>query len=231
MAAAVPFAIKAGSMIGGSLLGKALSGPSKEQKAATQGTLQAGQQVGNAAQPLLQTGANLTQQGSGYLGKAGDYYSNILSNRKAANESLAPEQTTALNYYQGAGNKIQRTMRGGSRDYAQAELDRQKVGQFAGMLPAARARAAEGAAGVGSAALGAGSAASGQGANAATSAAYINSGLFNQADRVRQQQAEGGKQWGGLLYDVAQMLPWGKKQPATGGGVPSMPWTLAGGTS
>ena len=218
MAAAVPFALKAGAMIGGSLLGKKLSGPSNEQKAATAGTQQSAAQLAGMAPPLMKTGQEMTQAGGQTLGAAGDYYKNILSNRQSARESLAPEMQGALEFYKGAEGKAKRTMRGGSRDYAVAELDRQKVGQMAGMLPAARAMAAQGAGNVGGQQVGAGSAASGQGINAASNAAYVNSGLFNQASQIRGQEQEGGKNWGNLLYDVAGMIPWGKKGGGGGGG-------------
>lgn len=206
MAAAVPFALKAGAMIGGSLLSKKLSGPSKQQQAAMTAQQQGGNQVAAAGGPLLQQGAQASRTGSGYLQDAGNYYRNILSNRVAASQSLAPEMTTALDYYKGAGNKVQRTMSGGSRDYAQAELDRQKVGQMAGMLPLARRSAAEGAAGIGGHMMQAGAAASGQGVNALTSGGYLNSNMFNQATTLRNQEQEGGKNWGGMLYDLAGSL-------------------------
>lgn len=225
--AAIPFALKAGAMIGGSLLGKKLSGPSKEQQAATTGTQASAQQLGGMAPPLMQQGAGLTQQGAGTLGAAGNYYQNILSNRGAAKESMAPETSSALEYYRGAENKTKRTMRGGARDSALAELDRQKVGQIAGFLPQARANAAQGAAGVGGTQVGAGANLANTGVNAASNAAYVNSGLFNQASQMREQQAAGGKQWGSLLYDMANALPWKKG----GGGGGASPSTLfSGGT-
>jgi len=234
MAAAVPFALKAGIPLAASFLGKKLSGPSPQQRAAMTGTQQAGEQVGAMAPPLMQQGTDLTQQGGGYLrqgsndlSQAGRYYSNILSNRRAATNALAPEMTTAMDFYRGAGQKVQRTMRGGSRDYAQAELDRQKVGQLASYLPQARAGAAQGMERIGSAqgalggtAIGGGASLTGQGVNAASNAAYINSGLFNQATQLQQQQGAGGKAFGSLLYDIAQMIPWGKKAPLSSSRVP-----------
>lgn len=226
MAAAVPFALKAGAMVGGSLLGKLTNKPSKAQSSAMQGTQQAAQQVDKVSGPLMQQGSALAGQGAGYLrqgagqlGQAGGYYGNILSNRRAASESLAPEMTTALDYYKGAASKTARTQRGGGRDYALAELDRQKVGQIAGMLPAARANAAAGMTNVGSAtgnlgssAIYGGGAMTGQGVQAATSNAYINSGLFNNATTLRNQEGEGGKQWGSMLYDMAGSLYGGGKK-------------------
>lgn len=239
MAAAVPFALKVGSMVGGSLLGRKLSGPSGAQQSAMQGTQQSAEGLNRLSQPLLQTGFNVMGQAPGYyqqagrnIGAAGDYYRNILSNRRAATESLAPEMTTALDFYRGAERKTRRTLQGGSRDYALAELDRQKVGQLAGMLPAARRGAAEGALNTGGAygdlggnLLYGGANLTGQGVNAASTAAYINSGLFNQATQIREQQGEGGKAWGGFLYDLAQMLPWGKgtRPPSTVPGERSNP--------
>lgn len=225
MAAAVPFALKAGAMIGGSLLGKKLSGPSGAQKSATAGTQASAAQLGGMAPPLMKQGQQMTEAGGQNLGAAGDYYRNILSNRQSARESLAPEMQSALEFYKGAESKTKRTQRGGSRDYALAELDRQKTGQLAGMLPAARSMAAQGAGSVGGTQVGAGSAAANTGVNAASNAAYVNSGLFNQASQVRNQEQEGGKGWGNLLYDVAGMIPWGKK----GGGAPSASTLFQGG--
>lgn len=215
MAAAVPFAIKAGTMIGGSLLGKKLSGPSKAQSTAMQGTQQAGQQLGSMVPGLMKTGNQLVGQGQGYLGNAGDYYNRILSNKFSAQQALAPEMANALEYYRGAAGKTGRNLRGGTRDLALAELDRSKVGTLAGMLPAARQQAAAGASAIGSDLLSGGLSATGQGANTAANAAYINSGLFNQATQLRGQEAEGGKAWGNILYDVAQSIPWGKKPAST----------------
>jgi hypothetical protein len=183
------------------------------QTQAQESTAQGAQQLGAAGPPLLQQGAQLSQQGSGYLQRgaqqlqgAGDYYSNILSNRRSARESLAPETSTALEYYRGAGNKVQRTMRGGARDTAQAELDRQKVGQIAGFLPSARANAAQGMERVGSAtgnlggsALAAGGQQTGAGVNALYGSGYLNNQAFTQGQTQRQNTADSGSAWGKLF--------------------------------
>ena len=203
MAAAVPFAIKAGTMIGGSLLGKKLSGPSKQQSAATAGTGAAQQQLLGASQPLLNTGADLTQQGAGSLSKATNYYGQILGNRGSMREALAPETATALDYYKGAEGKANRTMVGGARDNAVAELEREKVGKMALMLPKARAAAAQGITQAGGEQLQGGAQASGQGVNAAYGAAQTGNALYDQASKTSAQQAEGGKVMGKFLYDVA----------------------------
>jgi hypothetical protein len=227
-------ALKGGAMLGGSLLGKKLSGASKQQTAATQGTQQSADALQSYASPLMQQGQQMAGQGQGYLGQAGQYYSNILSNRRSARESLAPEMKGALDFYKGASGKASRSLRGGSRDYALAELDREKTGNMAMMLPQARRQAAEGAAGVGGDFLNAGSAFTGQGGQLATNAATVNQGLFNQAKDIRAQEGEGGKQWGSILYDAAQAIPWGKKPTSatpTSSGTTPPNYTGALGTS
>jgi len=208
-----------------------MSGPSKDQKGAMAGTRESAQQVGAMGQPLMSEGLSMSRAGGTDLDAAGNYYRNILSSRVAGRESLAPEMTSAMEFYRGAEGKAKRTLRGGGRDYALAELDRQKVGQMAGMLPAARRSAAEGAAGVGATRVQGGSALTGQGVNAATSAGWLNQGLFNQASQIRQQEREGGSSWGKFLGDLIQSAPWGKG--GGGGGVlPSkrlpMPTTYPG---
>lgn len=229
MAAAIPFAIQGGSALASYFMNKKNA---KAQASAQQLTQQSGAQTAAAAPPLLQQGKELGQQGAGYLRQgaeqlqgAGSYYSNILSNRRSANESLAPENATALEYYRGAGNKVQRTMQGGQRDYAQAELDRQKVGQLASYVPTARANAAQGMERVGSAsgqlggtALAAGGAASGQGVNAAMGGGYLNNMAFNQGQVQRQNAADTGNTWGKLFSSaLSAYLNRGK---GSGGGLP-----------
>lgn len=210
MAAAVPFAVQGGAALYSYFKNKKNAAL---QTKAQETTAQSGQQLSATGPPLLQQGQQLAQQGSGYLQQggqqlqgAGDYYSNVLSNRRSARESLAPETATALEYYRGAGNKVQRTMTGGARDTAQAELDRQKVGQIAGFLPSARANAAQGMERVGSAtgnlggqALSAGSAATGAGVNALYGSGYLNNQAFQQGQQQRQNTADSGNAWGKLF--------------------------------
>jgi hypothetical protein len=195
-------AIKLGTAIGGHFLGKKLSGPSGAQKSAMAGTQSAAGQLSQAAPGFLKQGQQFTQQGGQTLGAAGDYYRNILSNRGAARESLAPEMSTALDFYRGAERKTEREMRGGSKDYALAELQRQKVGQLAGMLPAARRSAAEGAAGVGGTFLGYGGQQAGMGANLLGQSLGGQNMLFNQAGAIQQQQQEGGDVMGRFIFDI-----------------------------
>lgn len=227
MAAAVPFAMKAAPWIAsgvGSWLGKKASGPSKMQQTGMAQTQQAGENLSRISAPTMASGQNLIRSGSGMLSRgaeemapAASYYRNVLGSRSTANAALSPERSTALEYYKGAEGKLKRTMRGPARDAQIAELDRQKAGQLASYLPQARRMGAEGLERVGSAyggmgatSLGAGTSLTGQGINAATSGAYIGSGLFNQASQVKEQEQAGGRSWGNLLYDMAGTLFGGK---------------------
>lgn len=263
-----PYAISA---LGG-LFGRKASGPSRQQQTAMAGAQQASDALTGTSASLLGegkslrgTGTEYLRQGAGYLGQGAgqvgrgagyvsrgareleapaSYYRNILGSRQAAQQALAPETTTALEYYRGAEGKSRRTLQGGARDEALAELDRQKVGQLAGFLPAARRTAAEGATGVGraygdlagtSGALGniygglgsaagnlggtamqGGTSLTGQGVNAAQTNAYLQSGLFDMASRLRDQEGAGGKAWGGFMFDIVSSLLSGKGKSTAG---------------
>jgi len=215
MQSAKPFAMKAGAALGGAALGKWTGGPSNPQQTAMQGQQRAAQQVGGMAGPMMQTGLNTVRQGTGYMQQAGSYYGNILSNRRAASESLAPEMKTMMDQYGGAARKAQRTMRGWARDSAVAELDRERVGNAAMMLPMARAQAAQGMGQLANTGIYGGQGMTGQGINAASNAGQLYGNMFRDATTVRGQEKEAGKEWGDMLYDVAN-TPWGGgKKPIT----------------
>lgn len=199
MAAAIPFAIQAGSAIYSHYKNKKANAATQANTAA-QGAA-AGQQFG-AAGPLLQQGTGLAQQGQGTLGAAGSYYKNILGSRTAATHALAPEMSSALDFYKGGQGRIQNTMRGGARDVASAELERQKVGQLANMLPTARANAAQGATAVGGAQTGAGSALIGQGSNAAATGGYLSGGFQNANEAQIRRNTEAAEAWGRIASGI-----------------------------
>lgn len=227
MAAAIPFALKAAPVIAGMFLGKKASKPSPLQRTATGQTQQAGERLAGMGEATTRTGGELTRTGTGFLSRgaeelapAASYYRNVLGSRSAANAALAPERGTALEYYRGAEGRLRRTMRGPARESQLAELERQKVGQLASYLPQARQAGAAGLertagayGGLGGQALGAGAGLTGQGIQAATAGGYLGSGLFNQASQLREQEKAGGKAWGNILYDVANLMPWGKRRP------------------
>jgi len=106
-----------------------------------------------------------------------------------------------------------------------AELDRQKVGNMAMMLPQARMGAAEGMSNLAGSAIYGGSNMAQTGVGAAGKAADIYGGLFNNATTIRNQEGEGGKAWGGFLGDLAGMIPCGKKFGGGGGSsTGTTPW-------
>jgi hypothetical protein len=215
MAAAVPFAMKAAPFVAqglGALLGKKASGPSKLQQQAMQGTEQAAGRLEGASAPMLQQGQQYGQEGLQTIRPAAGYFRNILSSRTAARESLAPEMKNALDFYRGAANKTQRTMQGGSRDVAQAELEREKVGNLAMMQPMARQQAAQGAMQAANSLFGAGSDQTGQGMYGLGTAAQLRGQQFRDATVVRNQEGQGGSAWGSFLFDLAQQMPWGQKK-------------------
>lgn len=224
-AAAIPVLMKAAPWIAsgvGSLLGKKMSGPSKQQNAAMQAQNTAITGLQNAATPFLSRGGSMADQGMGYLNNAGQYYRNILGSRQASQAAMGPENATVLDYYRGAEGKAKRTLTGGSRDYAVAELDRQKVGQLAGMVPLARRDAAQQLGGLGGEALQGGASFAGMGGNLLQSAGYLGTNQFNNATQLRGQEQEGGKAWGSAIFDIVKSLPTGKKGGG-GGGLPMYP--------
>src|SRR5438128_2491896 len=127
-AAAIPLLLKTGATVGGSMLAKKLAGPTGPQSAAMTGTQGAAATLGQAAPQLIGQGRQLTNTGAGYASDAANYYRKLLGTRSSLREATAPDTAAALDYYKGAEGKVQNTMRGGSRDYALAELDRQKTG-------------------------------------------------------------------------------------------------------
>jgi len=219
-AAAVPAAIKIGSMVGGSLLAKKLSGPTREQKAGMATTQGAATQLGTAAPQLMGQGQQLTQQGAGYAGAAGNYYQKLLGSRAGLREATAPDTAAALDYYKGAAGSIGRTMTGGARDNALAELERDKAGKLALMPAMARSAAATGAVGASAPFFQAGASQSGQGVYAGGTAAQAGNALYNQASDLAEQQRKAGSSYGNMIYDAVSgwkpRLPGGGRAPRGG---------------
>lgn len=231
MAAAVPFALQAGTALAGSLFGKKTSGPNPTQQAGMTGATTSADALTKMSAATTQKGdalsgqaSTLTGQGSGYLGNAADYYKNILSgNRFGMRQALQPEQKSILDYYRGGASTIANGMRGGARDDALAKLNQQKVGQLTSLIPSARAGAASAVGNLGGTALGAGANLYGQAGNMygmaggqQANAGNIYGNLFNQGAQIDKQTSQGGNAWGNLLYGAAQALPWGKSGGSSG---------------
>lgn len=210
MAAAAPFAMKAipmvGSLVGG-LFGKKLSGPSKEQQAGMDASQQASKLLSGYSQPLMSQGMGAVQQGMGNLGAASRYYQGVMGSRGQALSHLNPEITQILDFYRGGSGSINRNLRGGSRDYALAEMQREKTGQLASLVPNARRDAAGNLGQLGGVYGQLGTALSGQGINAAGTSGQLGNQLFGMASDIQKQQTEGGKSMGGFIFDLLKNIP------------------------
>lgn len=198
-AASIPLAAAAV----GPLLSKFLGGASTQQSAAMRQTAQ-------AAPQLMGAGQQTTAAGVQGATTAQNYYKSLLSGGRAGlTAATAPESAAALDYYKGAEGKVTNTMRGGGRDMALAELDRQKVGQLAVLPAQARAGAAQGLVGASAPLINAGANQTQQGLGAAGAG-------FGQATQVYGQQADAAKGYGKMLFDAISQ--W---QAGRGGGAPS----------
>lgn len=217
-AAAVPVLMKAAPFVAsavGGLIGKKTSGPNKQQQAGMAGAQQGATQMSGISSQLMKGGDAALRSGNDNLNKAGSYYGRILSgDRGAMRESMAPEISTALDYYKGSEGKINRTMSGGSRDMALAEMERGKVGNLALMGAQARQNAAAGTERVAGAHAGIAANMFGQGTNAGANAGWMNNYLFNQGSQMQEQQRQGGAGFGKMLFDIVGSLPQGGKKPS-----------------
>lgn len=106
------------------------------------------------------------------LDQSQNYFSPLLAgSRGAIDQTLAPDRAMITDTYRGAGKALEQSgMRGGTRDLASAELNRDRAGKLALLGPAARANAATSMQGV-----------SQQRAGMAGQQAGVGAGLFGQA--------------------------------------------------
>jgi hypothetical protein len=228
-AAAIPIIMKVAPIAISAIASKFASKPGKTQQTALGGTQGAADQLSGAVPQLMQSGQALTGQGQEQLGAAGNYYGKILGGDRAEMRSaMSPEISTALDYYKGAASKTARTMKGGAKDMALAELDRSKVGNLAMMGVQARQGAAAGAERVGAQFFGAGGQQTGQGIQAGANAGYLNNALFNQGTQVQDRARQTGASFGKLAFDLlGAYAGGGMKKPTLpsfgpSGGYPTM---------
>lgn len=185
----------------------------------------------NSASDLSGFGNKLAATGSPLLGEAqksltgassaynqvGSYLSPILSgSRGAVNQALAPDLAAITDTYRGAGKAIENSgMRGGTRDLANAELNRDRAGKLALLPSQARASAAsgmmqvgEGRAGVGATQAGAAGNLFGQATQAKQGATSGYGTLFGGALRQQEQQkgrnSEAGGAIGSMIFDAVK---------------------------
>lgn len=198
-----------------------------------------------SASNLTRTAGTLGDQSGAFLGGAArgfqgantafdqsqNYFAPIAAgNRAAIGASLAPERAEITDTYRGAEKALDRTnLRGGSRDLASAELNRDRAGRLSLLAPVARANAAGALGQLGSARAGAagteggvGTALSGQGVAAQVGSSNAYGQLFGGASRQRENmdnaEMAGNSAIGRMIFDA---LKSGK--PKGGGSSPGGP--------
>ncbi len=141
LAPAVPWIIKGGAMLGGSLFGKMAQG-SAMKRSGEESTAISGAQ--NSAGALTQAGTSLLSQGQPYSKQAGDYYSTLLGgNRAAMSQATAAPRAAITDIYRGAEHGLERSgVRGAARDVATADLGRDRASRIAGLTTGVQPAAA-----------------------------------------------------------------------------------------
>lgn len=195
---------------------------------------QAGNQLAGQAGGFLGDSRSTLQSAGQAYGQAGSYFSPLLSgSRGAMDQALAPDRAAITDTYRGASNALS-GMRGGQRDLAQAELNRDRAGRLSLLAPTARAGAAQGMlqvgqgrTGVGGTQGGIGTSLAGQSVAAHGGATSPYSSLYQgaqQQDLARQHYAnQSGSAIGSMIFDA--MKASGGRKAGGSAGAPS----LAGG--
>jgi hypothetical protein len=213
LAPAVPWIIKGGAMLGGSLFGKMAQG-SAMKRSPEEATAISGAQ--GSAGALTQAGTSLFSQGQPYSQQAGDYYSKLLGgNRAQMSMATAAPRAAITDVYRGAEHGLERSgVRGAARDVATAELGRDRASKIAGLTTGVQPGAAAALADMGTNMTS-------QGTGALQGAGSIWQNLLGQGynNRVygRQEGEKAGTGIGGLIFDILSGT-FGKKS-ATGGGL------------
>jgi hypothetical protein len=146
------------------------------------------------------TAQGATSAGLGDLGKAGSFYSSLLSgNRAQTNAAMAPQIATANAQTDAQRRQLAAsgTARGGGTAPASQTAQTAKLAQIQNMLFGARTGAAEGLTKVGTAEAGTGVAAANVGTEAATNLGTLGT---KARDQDLQQQQEIGSAIGNLLF-------------------------------
>lgn len=190
MGGMVPALISAGGAIGAALIGKHNSGGGKNsplaanQSGALTDAMTTARTAGTQGASLFGTGAPL-------LAQAASYYQRLLGNDVATvNQAVAPQRAALTEAYSGAEKGLEAgPLRGGARDYARADLSRQKVGQIGMLVPNAINQAVPEAG-----RLGLGAAVAGQAGTQAAGGLY--STLTGQGEGARQFDTEQGYRLG-----------------------------------
>lgn len=199
----------AGALFGGMMAKKSQANAMKrspEEQQALQGAQ-------GAAGTLGQQGSALFNQGMPQLQQAGGYFSTLLGgNRAQMAQATAAPRAAITDIYRGAERGLEHAgVRGGARDVALSDLNRQRASQIAGLTTGVQPQAAAALGDMGGGQVSAGTSATG-------SAGSLFGGLLGkgQENRVyaRQEGADAGKGWGSVIFDLLS----GIKMPSGGKG-------------
>lgn len=220
LAPALPWIVKGGALLGGFLGGRKAQSSAQQRSPEELAALGGAQAAGSG---LLTSGTQLTQAGLPGAQQAASYYSTLLGgNRAQMSEAVAGPRGAITDQYRGAERGLERSgIRGAQGDLARAELNRQRVGQIAGLTTGVQPMAAAGLADLGTNLVS-------QGGQRQAAAGSLYGSLLGQgaANRIyaRGEGEKAGTSIGSFLFDILSRF--GGK----GGGDKGMPG-LPGGSS
>lgn len=191
-----------------------------------------GDKLASTASPVLgQAQKSLASAGTAY-DQVGSYLSPILQgSRGAVNQALAPDLAAITETYRGAGKSLEQSgLRGGTRDLAMAELNRDKAGKLALLPTQARAGAASGLMDVGQGRAQIGATQAGTAGNLfgqATSAKQGATGAYGtlfggaqrQSEQLQEKNAGAGGAIGSMIFDAVKSKG-GKSKGGTPANIP-----------
>lgn len=223
IAPALPWIVKGAGVLGGLLASKksqkSAMQRSPEEQAAIGGITGAAGNLNAAGAQLGQTGSGLVRSGQQALQGPTNYYQTLLrGSRPAMAQAVAAPTAAITETYRGAERGLEKSgVRGAARDVASADLNRQRASQIAGLTTGVQAGAADALAGLGSQQLGLGVGALQAGGGLYGQAGSLYGGLLRSGTENRQygrqEGAQAGQQWGGLIFDLLNAIP-GKKNAA-----------------
>lgn len=217
IAPALPWIAKgAGALFGGLMSRRAQRGAmqrSPEEQAAMGGITGAAGNLNQAGAQLGQVGGGLVQAGQQALRGPTNYYQTLLrGSRPAMAQAVAAPTAAITETYRGAERGLERSgIRGAAKDVASADLNRQRASQIAGLTTGVQPAAADALAGLGGQQLGLGIGAQQAAGGMYGQAGNLYGGLLRSGTENRQygrqEGAQAGQQWGGLIFDLINMIP------------------------
>lgn len=188
MSALVPAAMTAGSALVSHFANKGNKSPlTTNQAGSVTDAMTSARTAGAQGASAFATGAPL-------LSQAASYYQRLTGGDvKAQQAAVAPQRQSILENYRGAERGLDAgALRGGARDYARADLARQKAGQIGQLVPEAIQSAVPQAAGLGTTLTG-------QAQSGNAQAGSIYTALSGQGENARQYDDEASGKLGGNI--------------------------------